>query len=618
MGQHTSLWEKTISMFKTGKRISVWTLLGMLVLTAWACRPTEATVDKPVTRIVTRETEEIRTVVVTVEEEVVITEQETVQVVVTSTPTPIPEGGFVTRTTFADAQTLNPILAADRGSVAFCELMFEGLLRVDPFTGEWTPNLAERWTVSADGLVYTFTIRRDLQWSDGYPITAHDFYFSYAALMSGELDTENTQRVASIEQIEVLDDHTVAVTFTHADCAHLDSLQLGWLPMHVFTDDVASYDWSELPLHEFNSSPTVFSGPFMLQEWVRRERWVQVRNETYWRGTPHLEGIVTRVVSGQEAMVDLLKNNEIDVAMGFDPQYLVEVESVPELRLYKFLSDEYDFVGFQMGDPSDPQPRLDEEGHPNPEHGEHPILQDRRVRQAMVYALDRQALIARARLGQGIPLYANVLPTVSWAYNADLEPRTHNLDRASQLLDEAGWMMNPNSGVRAKGGKPLRLRLYTNAGNEVRETMAALIHEQLSEVGIEIEVIAVDWFTFLDVLYGQTFDLVLVSWSNLGVNPNDERFWHAQYDVPGTGSNFVSYHEPEIEALFAQASALPDCDQDARAAILRQIQARLYEDQPYGWIDVPRKLLAIDERVGGVNPGPWSVWYNVHEWYIQA
>lgn len=596
--------------------IVAWALAGFVSAAAVGCRPTEVTPQEAWSPLVP-EASATGNRQTPAEKTVVVSERKTAQVVITSTPTPLPRGGIVTRATMMDAQTPNPILAADKGSIALCSLMFEGLLLTDPFTGEWVPNLAEGWTISDDGLDYTFSIRQGLEWSDGHPITAHDFYFSYAALMSGELDTPNTDKVEDIEQIEVLDDYTVKVTFATADCAHLDRLRLGWLPMHVFTADVSSYDWREMVQHEFSSRPTVFSGPFVLEEWTRGYRWVQLRNERYWRGPPHLDGIVTKLVSGQDEMVSLLVDEELDVGQGFDPGYLSEVESVPHLRLWKLLSDEYEFLGFQMGNPEDPQPRLTEDGELNVQHGDHPILYDRRVRQAIAHALDREELIAKARLGQGIPLHANVLPTIGWAYNTDLAPREHDPEMAGLLLDEAGWVMNPRTGVRAKGGRRLRIRLHTNAGNEVRETMAALIRDQLSAVGIEVEVIAIPWPALRDLLFGQTFDVVLVSWSNLGTNPHDAHLWRAQDDVPGVGANFVSYYEPDVEALFAEVSALPTCDQDARAGFYRQIQARLYEDQPYLWLGVPRNLLAVHERVGGVNPGPWNVWYNVHEWYIR-
>jgi peptide/nickel transport system substrate-binding protein len=288
----------------------------------------------------------------------------------------------------------------------------------------------------------------------------------------------------------------------------------------------------------------------------------------------------------------------------------------PDLRIWKHMSDGYDFLGFQLGDPADPQPRLSEDGTINEEHGAHPILADVRVRQAIVHALDRQELIARARLGQGIPLHANVLPTISWAYNADLTPRAYDLQKAGQLLDQAGWTLNESTGVRSRNGKPLRLDLYTNAGNEIRETMAAGIEEQLAEVGVEVEVIALEWYSFLDVLFGQTFDLVVMGIDDMGANPDDRRLWSAESDVPGTGLNFVSYHNPELESKLEQARAASGCDQDMRTVLYRKIQAQLYEEQPYCWIDVPRQVVVVRDRVGGANPGPWSAWHNVHEWFV--
>ncbi len=597
-------------------RIVVWVVLGLsIVPLLWACRA--QAVRAPATRPSREVNGAGPTDAATKDVTVVVRERETVQVVTTSTPTPPPQGGTIRRATYVDAQTLNPILAADPGSTTFLALMFEGMIRVDPFTGEWVPNFAERWIISPDGRTYTFVLRPDIQWSDGEPITAHDFYYSYTALLSGKLDTPNVARVANIERIRVVDDHEVAVTFVQADCSNLDSLQIGWLPIHALTDDPESYDWGELALHEFNSAPTAFSGPFLLSSWERGREWVQVRNERYWQGTPHLDGIVTQVLSGQAEMIAQLQAGALDLGSGFDPQYLAAIEPDSDLRLYRFLDDEYEFLGFQLGDPEDPQPRLMSDGSLNPAHGEHPILTDVRVRQAIAYALDVQVLIDQARLGEGIRLAANVLPTISWAYNTDLTPREQDLDRARALLEDAGWVLSQAGKVRVRDGEPLRLNLYTNAGNAIREAMAELIRAQLAEVGIAIDVRAIEWQAFLDVLYGQTFDLVLVSWSNLGSQPHDQGFWTAGEDVPGQGSNFVSYYDPAVDGLYEQAGTPAPCDQDVQAEVYRQVQAKLYADQPYCWLDVPRKLVAIHSRLGGVNPGPWNVWYNVHEWYIE-
>jgi peptide/nickel transport system substrate-binding protein len=244
-------------------------------------------------------------------------------------------------------------------------------------------------------------------------------------------------------------------------------------------------------------------------------------------------------------------------------------------------------------------------------------LSDVRVRQAIAHAVDRRALIEKARFGQGLPLYANVLPSVPWAYNTELEPPAYDLDAAAQLLDQAGWILDEDMGVRARNGVPLKLRLHTNAGNHVREAMANLIRDQLAQVGIEVEVVLLDWYTFRDVVFGQTFDMVLWGVSDMGANPDDLRFWAAESDAPADGGyNFGSYYNPQLEGWLERARAVPGCDLDQRAALYRNVQATLVEDAPYVWIDVPRTVVALQSRLGGVNPGPWSLWHNVHEWYL--
>jgi ABC-type transport system substrate-binding protein len=161
--------------------------------------------------------------------------------------------------------------------------------------------------------------------------------------------------------------------------------------------------------------------------------------------------------------------------------------------------------------------------------------------------------------------------------------------------------------------------------------MADLIREQLAQVGIEVEVVLLDWYALLDVLFGQTFDMVLLSVSDLGTNPDDLWLWASSADVPllseappvygasfpGGGYNFGSYHNPQVESWLQQARAVPGCDLDQRAALYRRVQATLAKDAPYVWIDVPRTIVALQSRLGGVNPGPWSLWYNVHEWYLR-
>ena len=316
------------------KRFVFW--LGWILLVsvgAGSCS-SQAVVEKPATQVVTGP----------VEQPVVV------QKIATTMPTAVAKGGVIVQTIFADAQTLNPLLAVDPWSLALCKLMFEGLVTVDPFTGELVPNLARVWTFTEDGLIYTFTIRQGLFWSDGTPITAYDFLFTYQALLSGKLDTPNNALVSNVQEINVLDAYTVSVRFAEPDCANLARLALGWVPRHVFMGDdsgsaddvdrIDAFDMAELIDHEFNSRPTVFSGPFGLGEWVRGDHLALFRNERYLRGEPHLDGVYTQIVSGQAELVRMLVRGAVDIAVGIDPQYLAKVEQEPGLAVFKLVSDE--------------------------------------------------------------------------------------------------------------------------------------------------------------------------------------------------------------------------------------------------------------------------------------
>jgi ABC-type transport system substrate-binding protein len=179
-------------MYAKKRRASLVALLIVVTLLAAACGPTPEPqiieVEKEVTRVV-EGTPIVETVVETIVETQVVEVEKEVMVEVTPSPPPIPQGGFVTEVSFADAKILNPILSTDDSSSDVHNLLFGAALITDPYTGELIPDLTEGWEVSDDGLTYTFKVREGVNWSDGTPVTGKDFAFTYQALMSGELDT---------------------------------------------------------------------------------------------------------------------------------------------------------------------------------------------------------------------------------------------------------------------------------------------------------------------------------------------------------------------------------------------------------------------------------------------
>jgi peptide/nickel transport system substrate-binding protein len=121
----------------------------------------------------------------------------------------------------------------------------------------------------------------------------------------------------------------------------------------------------------------------------------------------------------------------------------------------------------------------------------------------------------------------------------------------------------------------------------------------------------------VETLLGQTFDMCIVGWTNMGSDPDDEGTFASQHDLPGAAFNFVSYYNPEVDSLLKEAKTMPGCAAEDRGPLYKQVQAIMYEDQPYTFLYVPRDILVYNERVGGMAPGPWKFRHNIHEWYVK-
>ncbi|RPI49062.1 MAG: hypothetical protein EHM56_12930, partial [Chloroflexi bacterium] len=306
-----------------------WTFLALIVVVtmiASACGPTPAPqimeVEKEVTRIV-----EGTPIVEKIVETQVVTEEIIVEV--TPTPPPIPDGGYVTEASFSDAKILNPILSTDDASSDVHGLLFGAALRTDPHSGEIIPDMTDGWEVSEDGLTYTFKVHDGIFWTDGTQVTGKDFAFTYRALMEGNLDSPRLSNVEYVKEINLLDDMTVEFVFSEVNCAALSDLGLGWLPAHMYGPD-----FSDIMTNTLNTEPTVTNGPMILQEWVKDDHITLVRNPDYWRGAPHLEGFVFKVVPNATVGVQQLKTGEVDIYDGVEPKYLVEMELEPQLDIF--------------------------------------------------------------------------------------------------------------------------------------------------------------------------------------------------------------------------------------------------------------------------------------------
>ena len=546
-------------------------------------------------------------IVVTATPEAIATED------VESTPQPI-----TTSTTFVQAVgrapiTLNPVYATDAAAQTIIDKLYPRLLGQDPNGGFIVPTeLATEWEISPDGRTYTFHRREGVRWSDGEPVSAQDFKFTYDALASPLVQSPYRDRTVGIVQVEAPDPSTVVVTLAGPNCAVLHSLRQPLLPSHRFAPD-----FSDLATNSINRTPELSAGPFLFVEQVTGEKVVLARNPDYWQGAAQIAEWEVRILPDPNARREALAAGDVDLAY-YSPDELAQTpldDLGDAVTLSVMPTDGYSFLALNLAEPANPQPGQTGNGENQPQTP-HPILGDLAVREAIAAAIDYDRIINEVFHGRATRTASYVPSIASWAYADDLPLPTYDPTRAAERLNEAGWIDDNGDGVRTRQGTPLRLTLRTNEDNPYRVQIAQLIAEQLTALGIEVELIAGSFDELTAVLLDQQFDLVVIGWENLGADPGNSPFWHSQADIPGTGFNFTSFHDAEVDTWLTQAAQLPNCDINARGDLYRQVQQRIATQHPYIFLAAQQSAWAYQNRWQGIDPRPWGIDYNIGSWRL--
>ncbi len=519
---------------------------------------------------------------------------------------------------FGNISSFNPALASDGASFQAYSLLFPAPVRVDSFTGEPTPGLTS-WTVSEDGLTYTFTITEGAVWSDGTPITADDMIFTIGAIQQEEIATVLESNVALIDSVTKIDDRTYEIKLSSPDCAALSQFgAIRFMPAHKYAADYSDFMGSD-----FNMNPDISGGPYILEEWAPDEGQRFRANADFWGGAPQIPFLVNRVIGEQTVALQAIQAGEIDYTY-FQGDLFSQITNQEDLQFQFFPQYTVNFLSLNWADPSNPQPAVDEAGNPV-EQTPHPLFSDVNVRKAVAMGYNKQDILAT--LGGetgGTRLVGAVAPSVTWAYNSSIEPYPFDPEMAQQMLEEAGWVDSDGDGVREKDGVKLSFTIrYSNILN-LFETTALIAQDQLNQIGFDVQLELVEWANYLDdVYFGQNYDATPMSNSGGTAPPDPNDFMTlllTAEDVPGAGNNLASYVNPQIDELVAQARTVPGCDLAARAEIYQQIQQIAHDDVAYDWTFTPNIYQIANKRIGGFEPGPSWVFYgytgHVQNWTL--
>jgi len=520
-------------------------------------------------------------------------------------------GGAFVQLVAHDADSLNPLVTTNATSRAIFQKIYPVLIDQDPVSGLPTVGrgLAQRWQFADDGRTITFTLRSDIRWSDGAPVTAQDVKFTYDAILDPTVSTLYRDNFANVNEIVIAegDRQTLVLRLANADCALLQALHQPILPSHLYTGFTAEQ------LANPDLLPQVSAGPFLFIDWIAGHRITLVRNVAYWEGAPRLDRWEFQIVPDPLTQLQLLMDGNADW-LELTAAQIAQVQDRPALALYETLGDSLTFVALNLANPQQPQAGRNADGTLNAQEP-HPLLGDRRLRQALVNAIDHNSLLNEVYGTGAQALSSYVLPTSSWAYAADTPTPAYDPTAAQRLLAELGWRDSDGDGVRDRNGTLLRLSLLTNGDSEQRVQLGLLLAARWQAVGIDVRFEQRAFDAVADSLLGQQYDMVLIGWDNLGADPANSDFWHSSYDAPGDGANFVSYQNAEVDNWLDAARTLPTCDPALRSKLYQAVQQQIAQDLPYILLSGPVKRWAYPVAWHELQPAPWRFDYNAHRWW---
>ncbi|QAY66962.1 ABC transporter substrate-binding protein [Paenibacillus protaetiae] len=462
-------------------------------------------------------------------------------------------------------------------------LLYTPLVTVDD-KGLPIPGIAEKWDVSADNLTYTFHLRKDLKFSDGSPLTADDVAFTWTILNDKSYDGDsqvNTLHIkgsdaykagtaTSIEGIKVIDPQTVSVTLEQPNASALTMLGSDVLSKAYYGKD---YKQGQLDYMKKLSGSPLGNGPYKLEKFIPGQEVRMVANENYFAGKPKTEHFIYKTSEGDTWQY--LETGEVDYAsFSATKENIDKLKGLGFVNILPYTPSNYGYLQLNL---------------------KHPALQDKLVRQALTYGLDRQSIYVDASQGAGE--VANIPSSkISWAYTEEgINPYKFDQEKAKELLDQAGWKVGAG-GIREKDGKQLTIH-YLGSKKPETDIFIAVAKEDYEALGIKFEPeVFADFNALVSKVEGGDYDMVSFS-TPLLTDPADGLIQFVDGEIEG-------YNDPKFKELYDKGLATNDIE--ARKAVYKELFQYLNDELPIIYTSYKKSVYAYNGRIQNLSVSPFN------------
>ncbi|NLL70223.1 MAG: peptide ABC transporter [Epulopiscium sp.] len=489
---------------------------------------------------------------------------------------------------------LLPVYYSTKYDAFIVQLVFDGLMTNNE-AAEIVPHVAKEYKVSDDHLTYTFTLRDDVKFSDGTPLTAKDVAFTYTLLADPSYDGRYKSVVremvgykeysegdaTELAGIKVEDDHTISFTFTEAKADNITKFDMGIMPEHHYAIEKGNIQAIKDKMQAFD---LVGSGAYKFKKFEPKQFVELEANPDHFRGEPKIKNLITKFTTAETSLQELAAGSiDVQLQVPSNNDNLSQIEAPGYLDIAKYPANSYGFMMFNVRDER---------------------LADVKVRQALVYGFDRAGFIDLYYDGNASVLNTP-LSKVSWAYSDDINSYEFDPEKAKALLEEAGWKVGAD-GIREKDGKKLSFVWDTYTESKYVDTLIPLLQADWAEIGVKVEPNLMDFNAMVDKVFTQQdFEMTNLAWS-LTIDPGSNyTTFHSSADEPD-GNNAGGLRDPEIDRLLEAGSK--EFDFEKRKAIYQEFGKRMNELVPYMFLNQGDQWDVYNQRVKNFKATSFCDW----------
>jgi peptide/nickel transport system substrate-binding protein len=466
--------------------------------------------------------------------------------------------------------------------------IFESLIEYEPDEFKYRGRLAEKFSISDDGLEIYFKLRDNICFSDGHPVTTDDVIFSYETLTDPNVDAASyANYFRDVDRYEKINNKEIK--FYMKKVYFLSLGFLGGIPIHP--EHIYKYK----DAREFNErrSNPIGTGPYVFEKWDVGQQVILRRNENYWGPKPKIRKVVFPFITNDTASLQSLLAGKIDYIRPLPDQFAEKSNDKEFEKQFHCLSywdaanTGYFWIGWNEA---------------------RPFFADKKVRLAMTHLINREAIKEHILRNPEARIPTGNFYIYGPQNDPNIKPWPYDPEKAKKLLDEAGWIDHDGDGVRDKDGVPFRFR-YMISETAIHEQIAKLVKDSAASVGIDVLLDPYEWSVFSQKVLDRDFDAVSMAWGG-NVEEDPYQIWHSSQRQKG--SNYVNFNNPQADALIEEARQT--LDPDKRNTLYHKFHRILHEEQPYTFIYTRPEQRFLSKRFQNVIVHKLGI--DEREWYV--